>query len=121
MSGARKILVVGVLVLPLLSWVASNGGLPVCCWGALACPASPARTAAACPMPSMQGVHRGCAMAPVGHLILPSPAMPLFPTAPAAIGAPAAMASSPIAPAPARSLPAGWSASIFHPPHLLAS
>lgn len=122
MAGARKFLAVAVLVLPLASWIASNGGLPVCCWGGLGCP-NQASNHAACPMPSMRESGRetshSCTMAPVEHLMLPAPAMPVFPVR-AAVSLALAPAFRPLTPAPEAGVRAGWQAPIFHPPRLLA-
>ena len=126
MVGARKFLAVAVLVLPLASWITSNGGLPVCCWGGLECP-NRASNHAACPMPSMgesgresgRGSSRSCTMAPVEHLMLPAPAMPVFPVR-AAVSLALAPVFRPLTPAPEAGVRAGWQAPIFHPPRLLA-
>ena len=117
MVGARKFLAIAVLVLPLASWMASNGGLPVCCWGGLGCP-NQASKHASCPMPSMRQSSRSCTMAPVQHLMLPAPAMPVFPVR-AAVSLALAPIFRPLPPAPEAGVRAGWQAPIFHPPRSL--
>ena len=137
----RQFLVVILLLMPLLSWVGSNGGVPICCWGMKHCPMAansgsmPSGTASRMPgmrMPGMAGAgmppsrlpgpampgcaHRpACHMTGTLHLILPAPAVPVYPAGmmariprPAPVAASAAEPAA--APLPAHALP------IDHPP-----
>ena len=117
----RQFLVVTLLLMPLLSWVGSNGGVPICCWGMKHCPMAansgsmpsgmasgmPGMAGAGMPQgrppgPAMPGcAHRhACHMTGTLHLILPAPAVPVYPAGMMArIPRPAPVAASAAEPA----------------------
>ncbi|MGH9533634.1 MAG: hypothetical protein ACRD2E_02115 [Terriglobales bacterium] len=115
---SRQLLVLLLLaVVPFVSWVGSTGGIPICCWGSRQCAMTAMAGMAAPSGPAMTQCARRptCQMHSAVQLILPAPALPVFPSSltarlhpPVPIGAWRAEATS--APLPAHSRP------VYHPP-----
>jgi hypothetical protein len=121
--GSRHILIVVLLLAPVLGLVTSTGGLPFCCWTMPACPMTrQARIPAGVPagMPaSMPDCHmaRMCPLPAAPPLILPSPAVPVFPVAAPSLALPATSVARTVVAAPVRAY-RGWPLAVFHPPQV---
>lgn len=116
MRGSRQILIAALLLAPVLSLVTASGGLPFCCWTSKHCPMTMNMPAS---MPGMPDCHmvRICSMPAAPPLILPAPALPIFPIAAPSVAVPMANPARPPAAAPVRTY-RGWPLSVFHPPQI---
>jgi hypothetical protein len=108
---SRHTLLVLLFLLPMLIWVGSVGGAPVCCWGRT-CPMM-AHGAQRCPM--MSG-SRSCAVSSGAALALPVPLIPAVPLPPRTTGVPVLSALTWQAPAWLPAPAAGWPRGVFRPP-----
>lgn len=112
MRGSRHILIAALLLAPVLSLVTASGGLPFCCWTGKQCSMTMSMQA----MPDCQ-MARMCPMPSAPPLILPAPALPVFPMAAPSVSVPQVKAAHTPMAVPVRAY-RGWPLSIFHPPQV---